>query len=289
MRVITAPTVEPVTLAEVRAQIGITDATDTSSDAIITRRITEARQWAEDYMQRALITQTQEVRLDSFYGRHARLNADSRCTEIVKLPFPNLLSVVSVKYIDVDGVEQTVSSADYVVDTHSLVGNVRPAYGVAWPATRDEGNAVRIQYTCGYGVAALDSAKTITGATNASPGVFTSAGHGFADGDVILLATTGMTTPNGLPYRVYAKATDTFQLANLSNNAGLSTVSWGTFTAGTAQKVELLVPQLVKEALLLLIGHWMNFQPQSENGASITRVPFAVRDIFDKYGLPQYA
>lgn len=278
MRVITAPMVEPVTLAEVRAQIGITDATDTSSDAIITRRITEARQWAEDYMQRALTRQTQEVRLDAF-----------PLGDVIDLPFPDLLSVVSVKYIDIDGVEQTVSASDYVVDTHSLVGNVRPAYGVAWPAARDEGNAVRIQYACGYSVAALAAAKTITGATNASPGVFTSAAHGFADGDVILLATAGMTTPNGLSYRVYAKAADTFQLANLSNNAGLSTVSWGTFTTGTAQQVELLVPQLVKEALLLLIGHWMNFQPQSENGAGIYRVPFAVRDIFDKYSLPQYA
>lgn len=278
MRVITAPTVEPVTLAEVRAQIGITDATDTASDATITRRITEARQWAEDYMQRAIITQTQEVRLDAF-----------PLGGVIALPFPNLLSMVSVKYIDSDGAEQTVSSADYVVDTYSLVGNVRPAYGVTWPAAREEGNAVRIQYTCGYGVSALAAAKTITAATNAAPGVFTSVAHGFADGDVILLATTGMTTPNGLPYRVYAKATDTFQLASLSNNAGLSTVSWGTFATGTAQKVELLVPELIKEALLLLIGHWMNFQPQSENGARITRVPFAVRDIFDKYGLPAYA
>lgn len=281
MRVITQPTVEPVSLAEVKTQLGIQTA-DTGSDAIITRRITEARIWAEDYMQRALVTQTQEVRGDCFpHSGDVYGNA-------IALPFPNLLSVVSIKYIDLNGAEQTISASDYVVDTYAPIGFVMPAYGLAWPYPRMQKNAVRIQYTCGYSVSALAAVKTITAATNASPGVFTSAGHGFVDGDMIQLTTTGMTTPNGLPYLVYAKATDTFQLANLANNAGLSTVSWGTFVSGTATKVELNMPTLLKEGLLLLLGHWMNFQPNSENGTQITRVPYAVRDLLDKFSLVKY-
>lgn len=197
MRVITGPTVEPITIAEVKTQLGIL-ADETGSDAIIARRITEARQWAEDYMQRALITQTQEIRLNEFphFCGFAK--------DVIKLPFPNLLTVVSVKYIDVNGTEQTLSASDYVLDTYNLIGGIRPAYGVSWPYPRDEINAVRIQYTCGYG------------ATSAS------------------------------------------------------------------------VPALIKEGLLLLVGHWMNFQPNSENGGSIFRVPFAIRDIFDKYSMVKY-
>jgi uncharacterized phiE125 gp8 family phage protein len=65
--------------------------------------------------------------------------------------------VVSVKYIDTFGVEQTlVQNTDYVVDTYGIVGHVRPAYGVGWPTARDDFNTVKIRYTCGYGPAATD-------------------------------------------------------------------------------------------------------------------------------------
>lgn len=287
MRVITSPTIEPITLADAKAQLGIPTA-DTATDSLITRRITEARQWAEDYMARAICTQTQEIRLDMFppiIGLFERVVIPNRYVnyDTIKLPFPDLQSVVSVKYIDIDGVEQTVTSTDYTVDTYGYIGAVRPAYGVSWPSVRQEANAVRVQYKCGYGVTEIAADKTITAATNATPGVFTSAAHGFADGDLIQLATTGMTTPNGQTYRVYSKATDTFQLANLANNAGLSTVSWGTFATGTATRVQLDVPDLMREALILLVGHWTNQQPQSESGVILARVPFAVRDMLDKY------
>jgi|SRR3990170_856393 len=197
MRVITQPTSEPITINDVKAQIGI-QMTDVAQDSLIERRITEARQWAEDYMQRALITQTQEIRLNNFsHSGDVYENA-------IQLPFPNLLTVVSIKYIDLNGTEQTIASTDYVVDTYAPVGFVMPAYGVSWPYPRLQPNAVRIQYTCGYG------------ATSAS------------------------------------------------------------------------VPALLREALILLVGHWMNNQPQSENGVMLARVPFAVRDIFDKFSMVKY-
>lgn len=188
MRVIVVPAIEPLTIADVKSQLGILEEDD-SQHALISRRITEARQWAEDYMQRALITQTLEVRLDKFPSGK------------IELPFPNLLTVVSVKYIDTAGTEITFSSASYVVDTYSHLGLVRPAFDVVWPDTRDELAAVRIQYTCGYGTTAAS------------------------------------------------------------------------------------VPALLREALILTVGHWMNNQPQSESGVTLARIPFAVRDILDKYSI----
>lgn len=293
MRIITPPTVEPITLAEVKSQIGIQTA-DTAVDSLIIRRITEAREWAEDYMGRAICTRTQEIRMDSFppvIGLRDRAMFPNRYQDCdtIKLPFSDLQSIVSVKYIDTDGAEQTVTASDYDIDTYGYLGAVRPAYGVSWPSARSVANAVRVQYKSGYGVTAIAAAKTITAATNAAPGVFTSVAHGFADGDLIQIATTGMTTPNGQTYRVYAKATDTFQLANLSNNGGLSTVSWGTFATGTATRVQLDVPSVLYEALILLVGHWTNQQPQSESGTILARVPFAVRDMLDKYMIPRQA
>ncbi|SCX94138.1 phage conserved hypothetical protein, phiE125 gp8 family [Nitrosospira sp. Nl5] len=185
MKIIAEPAIEPVSLAEVKQQIGILD-TDTVSDALISRRIVEARSWAESYTGRAFITQTREIRWDCFLDEHA---------------LPSALTIISVKYIDSDGTETALGSSDYVLDTYTFIPHVRAAYGVSWPSTRAERNAVRIQFTAGYGATAL------------------------------------------------------------------------------------LVPALIKEAIILLVGHWMNHQPQNEGGITISRIPYAVRDMLDGFRL----
>jgi uncharacterized phiE125 gp8 family phage protein len=74
---------------------------------------------------------------------------------------PKVLSVVSVKYIDTAGVEQTLSPLDYLVDMDSEPGYVVPAYGKTWPCTRAQINAVRVRYTAGYGATAADVPQSI--------------------------------------------------------------------------------------------------------------------------------
>ena len=86
---------------------------------------------------------------------------------------------------------------------------------------------------------AIGAAKTITAATNAAPGVFTSVAHGFNDGDVILLQVEGMTEVDGRLFVVYNKTVDDFELAAVGGASSISTVSMGVFTAGTAQVVTL--------------------------------------------------
>jgi len=265
--IITHPTVEPITLTALKTQLGITD---TNSDTVLTRRITEARKWAEGHMRRSLMPQTLERRLDAF-----------PCSGQIQLPFPPVTSVTSVKYIDADGVLTTVDAADYTLDTTPLLPFVRPVYGESWPSARDETSAVRVQYLAGYPVTEIAAAKTITGITKATPGVVTSVAHGYADGDLIQLEIAGMTELDGLLYRVYAKATDTFQLAKLSNDGAISTASYTTFTSGTATKVEVAVPEVVIDAIALLAGHWTNYQSRIEGGQFITRVPLAIEQLLD--------
>jgi len=267
MNVITQPTVEPVTLAEVRDQLGIQD-TATETDAVITRRITEARAWAEGYLERSLMPQTLELRMRRF------------CDEI-ELEAPPVSAINSIKYIDINGTLQTVSSADYELDDFPRRPYVRPDYGTTWPSPRDERNAVRVQYSAGYGLTALAPATTITAITKATPGVLTSVAHGYADGDLVLLDIAGMTELDGAVYRVYAKTADTYQLANLANNGAISTASFTTFTSGTAQKVESTVPKIIKDAIIVLVGHWTNYQHKLENDGFITRVPLAVKEMLD--------
>lgn len=84
---------------------------------------------------------------------------------------------------------------------------------------------------------ALAAAKTISAATNADPGVFTSAAHGYNDGDIILLEVEGMTEVNQRVFQVYAKATDTFQLEDVDGASGIDTTAFGVFISGTAKKI----------------------------------------------------
>jgi uncharacterized phiE125 gp8 family phage protein len=61
-RIVTEPTVEPLTLAEVKVHLR-EDLTDASNDALITTLIAVARQACEHRVQRALMLQTLEPRL----------------------------------------------------------------------------------------------------------------------------------------------------------------------------------------------------------------------------------
>jgi len=137
---ITQPSSEPVLLADVKAQLSIATA-DTLVDAIITRRITEARQWAENFMGRTIMPSNWEVVLDQF-------------PQEIELFYPPATAIVSITYIDTASVTQTMDAADYYLDEDAVPNWVLPAYGEQWPDTLDTANAVRVRYTAGYDDAA---------------------------------------------------------------------------------------------------------------------------------------
>lgn len=135
-RPIAAPAYEPVTLAQAKlaARVDLT-----TEDALFTDILIPAvRQDCEQLLQRALMSQTWRLTLDAF---------DSGC---IALPWPNLLSVESVQYRDIDGTWQTLSSALYEVDTASVPGVVRRALLATWPVTYPFRGSVRVNYTAGY-------------------------------------------------------------------------------------------------------------------------------------------
>lgn len=135
LKVVIQPAVEPVTLAEAKAHLRV-DGSD--EDGLIESLIVAAREACEHETDRAIPQQTLELLIDAFP------------VDGIKLPRPPLVSVVSVKYIDVDGILQTVDSSDYYLDDGQEPAWVLPAYGFDWPSTRDEANAVRVQFEAGY-------------------------------------------------------------------------------------------------------------------------------------------
>lgn len=131
---VTGPDHEPIDLDEAKAHLNI-DSTD--DDVYISALITAAREWVENFTQRALITQTWYYYVDSFRR------------EIV-LPFPKLRSVTAITYVDTNGDTQTLSSTVYTADAYKEPGRIVLAYGRSWPSTRSQINAVRIEYVAGY-------------------------------------------------------------------------------------------------------------------------------------------
>ena len=138
-KLITAPTVEPITVAEVKQRLGVTHS---DLDTDFAAWIVAAREAAEQITGRALAPQTWEKVLDAFPENE------------IALPWPPLTAITYVKYIDIDGNQQTLADTVYTLDNDSEPGWLLLAYDQDWPETQDTANAVRVRYTCGYANAA---------------------------------------------------------------------------------------------------------------------------------------
>lgn len=112
---------------------------NTTADPLLATLIAAARGHAEQELKRKLITQTLDAYFDSFPS---------------EILLPPLQSVTSIVYTDDAGDEQTLSASLYTVDAVSIPARIVPAYGQAWPSTRDQPNAVRVRFVAGYGLAA---------------------------------------------------------------------------------------------------------------------------------------
>lgn len=139
VRTITKPTGEPITLSEAKIQLRV-DHDD--EDGEILRKLAGARVAVEKIHGRAYITRTLALNLDEFPSKNSGL---------ILLPRPPASEIVSIKYWDPDGAEQTMDAADYEFDPYSEPARLRPAYGSSWPATETRFAAIEIQWKAGFG------------------------------------------------------------------------------------------------------------------------------------------
>jgi uncharacterized phiE125 gp8 family phage protein len=137
-RIITQPSVEPVSLQQAKQWCRIDDDI-TDQDAVITMLVQAMREYAEDLTGRAFVQRTMELTLPCFPSGG-----------VIEIPSPPLISVTHVKYYDLAGALQTVDPSVYEVDTNREPGLVRPAYLESWEPTRNVFNAVRVRYEAGY-------------------------------------------------------------------------------------------------------------------------------------------
>jgi uncharacterized phiE125 gp8 family phage protein len=133
-KIITAPTFEPLSVADVSEYLRLDDSPTDS--LLISALITAARQHLENYLNRYIAQQTVELALTGWSDK-------------IDLSAP-LQSVSSVKYLDVNGVEQTLAANQYVIDNYSEPAVIYPAYNVTYPNLYDQENNVKIRYVVGF-------------------------------------------------------------------------------------------------------------------------------------------
>jgi uncharacterized phiE125 gp8 family phage protein len=140
--IVTPPTIEPVSLAEMRQDLKF-EATDASEDALISACITAARESVEAVTGLKLISQTWKAVYDAFPDGNT-----------LKLPFAPLVSVTSVITTDKAAAASTLSAASYIVDAYSVPGRIVLKDTANWPAPAaglQEANAIAVTFVCGYG------------------------------------------------------------------------------------------------------------------------------------------
>ena len=154
LSVVTAPSAEPVTTDEVKLWLRVDD---TADDALIAGLITAARSIFEQLTGRALVETTYLATWDGLprVGTYGGAGL-SRELELPRAPFAATSPVAWLKYLDEDGVEQTVASSDYTVET----GRDAARYprlvlneAASWPTLGSYPGALRCQFTAGYGAA----------------------------------------------------------------------------------------------------------------------------------------
>ena len=114
-----------------------------------------------------------------------------------------------------------------------------------------------------------ETAQTITGITQANPGVVTIAGHGWSNGDLVYLeAVAGMSEVNGRFFTLAGVTTDTFQLSDVDTSGYTAYGSGGT----AARVYTLSTPYAASDLPRLKFT-------QSADTMTLTHPAYAPRDL----------
>lgn len=141
-RLVVPPSTTAVSLSEAKAFLSFDDSNATF-DLLLDSLVRTATQRIEDYCQRAIVTQTWQLTLDSFPSR------------IVDLPMAGpLQEIESVTYTDADGTTTTFDDDLYTADVDSSPGRLILKTSASWPsASLFPSSAVKIRYVVGNEVA----------------------------------------------------------------------------------------------------------------------------------------
>ena len=141
LNLITAPTVEPITLQETKDHLRVDHSDD---DSLISPLITAARMHfdgRDGILGRCLITQTWDYTINRF-----------PVDDCIRLPLAPVASITSITYTDSAGASQTFDSGSYSLNSDlDWLPRIDLGYEKTWSDTRDIPDAVTIRFVAGYG------------------------------------------------------------------------------------------------------------------------------------------
>ncbi|MDP9039834.1 MAG: hypothetical protein M3O02_11280 [Acidobacteriota bacterium] len=161
LHLVTPPAVLPVTLSELKLQLGFGPMEDTDQlrEQIVAEQIrpaiTAATDQCEAICARAFITQTWRMTLDGFPRWHERYEIEHR--NDITIPLPTFQTLDAFTYIDPTGTVQDVMAAggwgyQLVSGGDRQTARLRPKVAEPWPFTLvEQADAVAITFTCGFG------------------------------------------------------------------------------------------------------------------------------------------
>jgi uncharacterized phiE125 gp8 family phage protein len=176
----TAPAKQGLTLAETKLHLRVDADTEDTLITSLIKAATQTLDGRDGWLGRALITQTWLMRLPGFP------------TAGIRLPFPPLQTVESVKYYDAGGTLQTVAAATYQVVKGETRGRIVLADAAVWPTTVTREDAVVIEFTAGYGANETDVPEPIRAALKLL------VGHWYDAREAVAYATNPQEMPLGV-------------------------------------------------------------------------------------------
>lgn len=148
LELLEAPAATPISLSEVKAQLRIEHEDD---DLLLVRLIKVATAYTDvqGALGHAMISQK--------WGQWITSTPE----QSVKLTLGPVISVDAVKYYDTDGNLQTDTLSNYEIYGTQFAKTIGPKEGFNWPVAEDRSDAIRIEYTIGYGTSSSDVPDTL--------------------------------------------------------------------------------------------------------------------------------
>ena len=162
---VTAAADEPLGLTEVKDYLRLDDQVD---DNFVRTFIIAAREWAENYTNRAFITRTLRFHIDGVREANRDLWEGGKVgpyqtfyKNFIEIPHPPLIAVSSVKYFDDSDNESTWATSNYYVDSIRQPARIVLRDGGTFPTDLRNANGIQVNYTAGYGSTPSDVPEAI--------------------------------------------------------------------------------------------------------------------------------
>tara|TARA_R110000868_G_scaffold62906_1_gene189850 strand:+ start:220 stop:888 length:669 start_codon:yes stop_codon:yes gene_type:complete len=165
LKVITGPSIEPITLSEARNHLRLDLDVD---DTLVNTYIQASRNWAENYTGRAFINRTMQMFLDGFRIGDSPLWEGMKTgpyvvnySNIIELGLTPVSSLSSINYYTDDDTQHVWAASNYYVDLISEPAKIVIRDGGTYPTSLRPANGLEINFVAGYGDNTTDVPQAI--------------------------------------------------------------------------------------------------------------------------------